>query len=362
MNKFISGLTLLLGASHLLAQNAISAYDLDTIRTQLETNAKSGFQLAGYSSFNYTSQGSGGDAFDGVKFAPIFHYQYSDIIQFEGELEFSTTETGETEFDMEYAAATLFLNDYMGLQIGKFMSPIGQFVQNQHPSWINKMPTAPLGFGHDGAAPTSNIGAALRGGLPKIGSIRNNYVLFVANAPSFGKAADGDVIIDATGKTTNGSVAKLFGGRYAINPTGNMEIGVSGSLGELTESNTTASTPARAYSSYDIDFMAKFGNFDIKAELVTQIVGSNANSSLEGGIWQAWYTQVSYLFGTSHLEPVLRYSDYHNPESKRKQMAAGLNYLFANNIIAKAAYEYDIDESDSSLNDQRFLMQLAFGF
>ena len=100
----------------------------------------------------------------------------------------------------------------MGLQVGKFMSPIGQFVQNQHPSWINKLPMTPLGFGHDGAAPTSNVGMALRGGLPKIAGLRSNYVLFVANAPVYGKNEDNSIegSLDTDGKTTSNGAHLLL--------------------------------------------------------------------------------------------------------------------------------------------------------
>jgi hypothetical protein len=138
------------------------------MKNEFEGNSMSGFQLAGYASFDYENEENGDGSFAGVKFAPIFHYQYGDIFLFEAEVEFTVDSDGETETELEYAAGTFFINDYMGLQVGKFLSPLGQFVQNLHPSWINKLPSAPVGFGHDGAAPTSNVGIALRGGLPKI--------------------------------------------------------------------------------------------------------------------------------------------------------------------------------------------------
>ncbi len=336
------------------------------LKTVYEGNAKSGFQLAGYSSFDYANSENGDASFAGVKFAPIFHYRYGDIFQFEGELEFTVNNEGETDVELEYAAGTLFMNDYMGLQIGKFMSPVGQFVQNMHPSWINKLPSVPLGFGHDGAAPTSNVGMALRGGLPKIENIRSNYVVFVSNAPTFGIADDGDVMIDATGKTSTVDNAFVVGGRYAIDPVGNMEIGISASTGDISEALLSGESILRDYDVFGVDMMYNFFSFSVKAEYIQQKVGDNALSPLEGGTWKAWYGQISYQFETVKLEPVLRYSDYHNPEINRNQLALGLNYLFANNIIVKCAYEINKDEddsaSDSSANNNRFLAQLAFGF
>ncbi len=348
--------------------------DVMQMQTELESNAKSGFQLAGYASFDWTDQQGSDNEFSGVKFAPIFHYQYGDIFQFEGELEFTTNNQGETDTELEYAAGTLFLNDYMGLQLGKFMSPLGQFVQNQHPSWINKLPATPVGFGHDGAAPTSFVGAALRGGLPKVVDIRSNYVVFVGNAPTFGEAPDGDVVVDASGKTSSGDASKTWGGRFALNPVGGMEIGVSYAKGKVSETLTATTIVGgsaiddklqRDYDVAGVDFMYNVNAIDIKAEYIEQKIGDNDKSTLEGGTWRAWYAQASYQFAFLPIEPVLRYSDYHNPEIERNQWAIGLNYLFANNLIAKIAYEYNDNEDnagDPSVNNNRVLTQLAFGF
>ncbi len=337
----------------------------EALNTSKEGNAKSGFQLAGYSAFDYSD-----GEFSGVKFAPIFHSKYGDILQFEGEVEFTMDPTtGETVTALEYAAATVFLNNYMGLQVGKFMSPIGQFVQNQHPSWINKLPDAPVGFGHDGAAPTSNVGMALRGGLPKIAGLRSNYVLFVSNAPVYGKTEGSNVegSIDAEGKVTSNGAQPTLGARYALNPLSQMEIGVSGAVGEIVDTNNTKSV--RDYSVFDVDFMYNIDAVSLKAEYVKQTIGSSTLNSIDpdGGEWEAWYAQASYQFTQFPIEPVIRYSDYHNPDTKRNRLALGLNYLFANNLVAKIAYQFNSNE-DSTVaptdvtNSDIFRAQLAFGF
>ena len=336
------------------------------MKKEFEGNAMSGFQLAGYASFDYTDEQNADGSFSSVQFSPIFHYQYGNVFQFEGEVEFTINSEGETDTELEYAAGTFFINDYMGLQIGKFLSPVGQFVQNLHPSWINKLPSAPLGFGHDGAAPSANVGIALRGGLPKIGGIRSNYALFISNAPTFGIAADGDVIIDTSAKTTSSGASKTWGGRYAINPVGNMEIGISAATGKIAETLASDEEIQRDYDVFGTDMMYNINAFSLKAEYIQQKIGENASSPLEGGTWKAWYTQLSYQFDRIKLEPVLRYGAYDNPETNRNQWTLGLNYLFSNNIMAKIAYEINTDEDnaaiDSSANNNRFLAQFAFGF
>ncbi len=355
--------------------SADNGEDVTVLQVAQEQNALSGFQLAGYASFGYSNTKDVHDgSFDLVNFSPIFHYGYSDILQFEGEVEFSIAADGETEIDMEYAAANLFLNNYMSLTLGKFMSPIGQFRQNFHPSWINKMPDAPVGFGHGGAALSSNVGAALRGGLPKVLGIRHNYVVYVSNAYTLEVAPDGDVDIVAEGSTANNNgTAPTFGGRYAIDPIGGMEIGISGAYGKIADLNSSSNPDkitARDYNVLGADLTYHIGNFDLRGEYVEQNIGESTDPlGIEGGKWQAAYAQVAYQIDMLHLEPVLRYGFYKNPELEQKQTALGLNYLFSNNIIAKMAYEFgnrtspDEDTGvDTTIKTDKFLAQLAFGF
>jgi hypothetical protein len=75
----------------------------------------------------------------------------------ESELEISIEPDDDTEAELEYLTIDWFANDYAAVLAGKFLSPVGQFRQNLHSSWINKLPTAPPGFGHDGAAPISEM-------------------------------------------------------------------------------------------------------------------------------------------------------------------------------------------------------------
>ena len=224
--------------------SASLAQEVAEIKAFLEGNSKSDFQIAGYASIDWTDAQGSDNEFSGVKFAPIFHYQYGNLFQFEGELEITIQDDGEIQTELEYVAGTLFLNDYVGLQMGKFMSPMRQFVQNLHSSWSNKLPSAPLGFGHDVAS------------------------------------------IVAKGKTSSNNANKTWGGRYAINPLGGMEIGASIATGEVSE--------------------------DVKPA---------------GGKWKALYAQASYQFNTIKIEPVIRYGRYENPGQDRAQWALGLNYL-----------------------------------
>ena len=122
--------------------------------------------MAGYGDVGYEKSYDDDDdgSFRVGTFAPIFDFQYRDLVMLEGELEVTVEDDGETNTELEYMNIDYFMNDYVVLVGGKFLSPIGQFRQNLHPSWINKMASAPPGFGHDGAAPVSDIGFQVRGG------------------------------------------------------------------------------------------------------------------------------------------------------------------------------------------------------
>lgn len=147
--------------------------------------------MAGYADVGYMKVEDQDGGFTGGRFAPIFHYQYRDTVMLEAELEFVVGEDGELEAAMEYITIDWFINDYAVLVAGRFLSPIGQFRQNLHPSWINKLASAPPGFGHDGAAPVSDVGFQVRGGFP-MGSWRANYAVYMSNGPELKAEAEDD--------------------------------------------------------------------------------------------------------------------------------------------------------------------------
>jgi len=92
--------------------------------------------------------------FDLVDFNPLFLANYRDLFLFRAAVDFSINQDGDTDTSLDFANINLFLNDYMIFGAGKFDSALGQFVQNISPAWINKLPSAPIGFDGD-QAPTS---------------------------------------------------------------------------------------------------------------------------------------------------------------------------------------------------------------
>ena len=357
-------------AAALLPLSVAAAEDLDSLKRQIEEAAEwkrpnSLAHLAGYADVGYTDSDKATGTFNAGRFAPIFHYQYRDLLMVEAELEFQAQENGETEVGMEYLTADLFINDYMVLVAGKFLSPLGQFRQNLHPSWINKLPSAPAGFGHDQAAPNADVGVQLRGGFPLSG-VSANYAVYVANGPAVELNEDGDAIerVETPGMGQDGDGSKVFGGRFGVYfPNQKLDLGLSLAGGRVSEwepeKMPITYENKRDYSVFGADAIYRVSGFDLRAEYVQQKIGSSATSTApESAGFTAWYGQGAYRL--NQWEPVLRYAKYETPESEVSQWTVGVNYLFASNVIAKLAYELN-DYKDADANN-RLLLQLAYGF
>lgn len=330
--------------------------------------------LAGYADVGYISEKDEDGSFSIGSFSPIFHYQYRDMFMLEAELEIEVESDGETEVALEYLTIDWFMNDYSALVAGKFLSPIGQFRQNLHPSWINKMASAPPGFGHDGAAPVSDIGFQVRGGFP-LGNVRNNYAVYISNGPELNaESEDGEFElegVEAEGFGTDSDGNKVFGGRYGIIPMAGLEIGLSAATGKAAVTNVDGEEidPVGDSRDYDVlgaDFAWQHKTLEMRGEYVQTKVGEDLTGpgASEGAEWKTWYLQGAYRFPVAKLEPVLRYTDFDSAHSSEdvKQWSAGLNYLFSQHLIAKLNYESNDVSEDSHTPESRWLLQLAYGF
>ena len=360
--------------------------------------------MSGYADIGYTIA-SGEDGSFGVgRFSPIFHYLYRDIVMLESELEIEIDERGETEVALEYLTIDYFLNDNIALVGGKFLSPIGQFRQNLHPSWINKLASAPPGFGHDGAAPTSDVGLQARGGF-KIGNMFTNYAAYVSNGPELNSVFEDDEFelegIVAEGFNADADGEKVFGGRIGVMPLPGLEIGISVATGKATvtalelahggdegddghekarsvvldehehddpeePSFDLHDEQARDYDVFGVDFVYGLRNFQLRGEYVKSKVGAAEHgvTASEGATWDSWYTQAAYLIPRTKIEPVIRYTDFNSPHSSQDQTqwGLGLNYLISSNVIGKVTYELNDGMPGSIADVNRWLFQLAYGF
>lgn len=362
--------------------NAETDESLDEIRDEVEANqiaiqatqsstvftdATSVTHLSGYASADYVSVEDGPAAF-AANFNPMFHFLYDNKILWEAELEVEIEENGETAIGLEYSTVDWFLSDTLTLVAGKFLSPVGNFRQNLHPAWINKLPTAPPGFGHDGAAPISEVGLQLRG-VALMSNSRLNYTFFVGNGPMI-VAEDGEIhAIEAEGFASDPDDAKIFGGRFAFLPIPNLELGVSGASGDgaVVEDNgmDIEGDPKRGYQVLDFDASYQWNSLQLLGEYVRQEIDPSPLSvAPEGGVWEAWYAQASYKIAEGKWEGVARYTDFQSPhaDDTQEQLALGVNYLITPSALLKFSYQSNKGEPGEITDADSWIVQIAYGY
>ncbi|HEX9626339.1 MAG TPA: porin [Acidiferrobacterales bacterium] len=351
-----------------------AADDLATVKSDVEQlkrdvaqanewrTVNSNVHLTGYAAVSYSAPEAGDSSFGGTTFNPIFHYLYKDLLLLEAELEIELEDDGATATALEYLTLDLFVNDYLTVIAGKFLSPIGQFRQNLHPAWINKLPSAPLGFGHEGAAPLSDVGLQLRGGVP-LGPAKVNYAVYTGNGPKLELNGVGTEIeaVMSEGFGADNNENKVVGARIGVLPVPNLEIGASAATGSTLDD--TGATGKRDYDVIGADAALQIAGLDLRAEYVRSEIGAGPVAAVDPGEkqWKTWYGQAAYRIPGTPLEAVARFGKFTPPGANpTEQWAVGVNYVFAANVIAKLAYE--ANDTEGVEDDDRALAQIAYGF
>jgi hypothetical protein len=345
------------------------------------------FLVTGYATAGYTDRVGENSSFS-AGFNPIFLWELNDRLLFEGELELElvSTEAGdETETALEYAHASYLVNDYVTVGAGKFLTPFGIFGERLHPTWINKMPDAPLAFSHDGLAPGSSVGAYVRGGVPVGKKMKGNYAFYLSNGP---KLNIGDDEPEEAGflhfnNNQDSDNNKAFGGRVGLLPIPELEVGYSFQYSKVQPDDfTEVDVVLHAVDvSYVRDSDALGGVIDARFEWVWSNVDdatydadgslgfgpTRFNNSRDGG-----YVQLAYRPSKSgnkvikKLEGVVRYDWLNNPDGApdsfdQDRYTCGLNYWLTPSTVLKAAYQMD-NKSNGATDADAFLVQAAIGF
>ena len=347
-----------------------------------EAKPDSTWHLAGYADVGFEAvSGDNKDSFISGKFNPVFHYQYKDWLIFESELEIKTDMDGATTIDVEYSQLDFMLHDNVTLVVGKYLSPIGQFQERLHPSWINRSMNAPAGFGHGGVQPTSEVGAMLRGGVPVSDALTFTYSVSLGNGPRFGHDEDE---LELEGTSVDNNSNKALGGRVALLHKSSLEVGfsymdagISSEAGILPDGDIEVAREGD-YRLWGADLAYSKGPWDVRAEYL------NAKNTPSGGVsaggfepvsWETWYTQVAYrLSGISDnptvgkIEPVVRYGEFRVSVGDILQLSAekrwniGVNYWLAPTIVVKTGLERRNYLIASRPDETRYKIQMAYGF
>ncbi|MAK59963.1 MAG: hypothetical protein CMK09_03195 [Ponticaulis sp.] len=191
----------------------------------VDRSAQTSWHLAGYADaslvFSDPDVGNTSSQFTRVRFNPAFHFQYQDLVLLEAEAEIENTDAG-TEVTLEYAQANILAHPNAVVVIGQFLSPVGQFKERLHPSWINRMADAPAGFGHDGVQPGSDMGVMVRGGFNLEPGLLT-YAIALGNGPRV--SHEGGLALEAFNGDDNSD--KALSGRFGFLPVPDLEIGAS---------------------------------------------------------------------------------------------------------------------------------------
>lgn len=195
-------------------------------------NSKFLFTGFGYTGFNFSTAGV--TSFGETGLSPIFLWKHSKKFLIEAEMEV-TLSNDHTELDFGYFNFQYALTRWATVRAGKFLSPFGMFSEKMHPSWINRLPTFPVGFGHDGVGPNSEIGIDVRG-VFRLGATKLNYSVYVSNGPYLENGTNSTFEAGALIYNNNyydNNKFKNYGGRVGFFPLGNssLEIGLSAQTG-----------------------------------------------------------------------------------------------------------------------------------
>lgn len=323
-------------------------------------------------------------SFSNIGLVPILLWKPNKNILVESELEISLAGR-ETNLELGYADVSFFLNKYLTVRAGKFISPFGIFQDRLHPSWINKLPTFPVGTGEDklGVGPTSEVGIDFRGAVP-LGPSKMNYSIFLANGAQ--------LITDPTDPSKQGTLTygnseaiskKLtVGGRVGFLPLSNssLEVGFSYRNGNVGDKNSAFKTVGTQIYALDLTYVKQLdfikGLFDVKAQWnkanvdkaeyidagdstgnTTYTFDNKRSSFFAQAAYRPTMSQSKFLKKT---EIVFRYAGFTPPDgaqdlNKIKQYTYGLNYWINWRTAVKLAYQ-------SQENENTFFVQFAVGF
>lgn len=322
------------------------------------------FHFAGYADTTWARSADDASVAT-LTLAPIFHWTVGERVFIEAELEGQIDSDGDREGAVEYATVNWLLGDHAALVVGKFLSPVGSFFANQHPSWINRLPSAPPGFGHGGAAPLTDVGVQLRGGAD-LGPQSINYAIYAANGPRMQLEGMDEVDLEMEGRLRDRDGRKVGGGRVGWLPLPALELGMSAVRGRVElVADGAMGEPARDYRVEGVDLAWRpLPSLDLRAEWVRQRVAEAEMSMAPDRLdWRAWYAQGTWRLAEGRWEGVARFADATSPhaEATLRQSAVGVNRLWGPRRQLKFAYEFNKSPDPATAAD-RFLAQWAYAF
>ncbi|MDP1725289.1 MAG: hypothetical protein Q8M15_00795 [Bacteroidota bacterium] len=397
---FISGINLLQAQDSTQAQIQSIKDEIAIIKKPVQTH----FMLRGFTQFGFDASDENIN-FNMTSFNPVLLWRHGDRFLIEAELEMEYM-SNQFEINLGYANASYIVTKGLVVRAGKFLIPFGTFGERFHPSWVNKFASQPLGFGHDGIAPSGDLGIEVRGGF-QLGSSKLNYSLYAVNGP---RIKDGTEEPEEAGmlmfkNETENNNNKAIGTRIGILPLSNssLEIGLSAYY----------AAPGSSHSPFEGDPLNEDLNYENVTAMLTavdlsyvkiisplmgiiDIKGQYSLSNISNAVYynpedtsrytftnesSAYYVQMAYRPALAenqilkNFEIAGRYSAYTTPvgslwADNKSQITVGLNYWLSWRTVIKANYQ--INESSMSGghgmstmtggNGSMFQLHIAAGF
>ncbi|MDE3005549.1 MAG: hypothetical protein OXU39_05610 [Gemmatimonadota bacterium] len=318
--------------------------------------------------------------------APVFLFTMGQDVVFESELEFgldgATTTTG-----LEYAQIDYLGFDRVQLIAGKFLLPFGVFGERLHPSWINKLPTGPVTYGHahggvaeSGLLPVlSDVGAMVRWVQPTASGFRLDFSGYVTQGPKVPEPdghdeeeeeAPADPLLARSELAESPAPSVAFGTSY---PDNNKNKMVGGRLGLLAGGSAGAYVSGFT-STYDDDgelnyaggslsLEWRFDGYELRGEgvLTRQEFHDDEEDVVKTLARSGYYLQLAKRI--NDFEPVVRWGTLADGTAASEtlteghnEMAFGLIYWVRPTVPFKISYEIHQDLDD------RMFVQWAYGF
>lgn len=385
------------GFNDVLAQDSGQTAELEQIKQEVESlkPGKSRFLLRGYAHAGLEYHDEDDElTFVGGAFNPLFIYQQSDRLLFEAEVEMMFEEN-EFEIGLEYANISYILSETLVIRAGKIFVPFGIFTERLHPAWINKFPNFPLGYGHDGILPGTDLGIELRGAA-HAGNLKYNYSIYVINGPQLDEGAEHE---DDIGKLIYGNIrdnnkSKAIGGRIGVFPFSNssLELGFSAQFAKVGSDDSEFNDIGANLYAFDLSYIKAIpaikSVIDIKAQTnfvnvddadypdpedptgVETFTFSNKSETffIQGSIRPSFVSNSFF----QNLELAMRYSDIQTPENahwhtEEDQLDIGLNYWLDWRTVLKFTFRKSgqgVDESEEEHKESgnAFFVHWAIGF
>ena len=326
----------------------------------------------------YRRQNGQAGLFQSPSFGPWILLQLNNRFLLEVNFDITSGGVGIGQVQLDW-----FLNNYLTLSAGRFLTPIGSFNERLSPEWINKLPDAPIMF-NQVLPGTSTDGIQLRGSryLGRLPA-KLEYSLYGGNGFQLPQTPKGLTQVsdfqNLTGSPDEVN-ARAVGGRLGMwLPLHGVNFGFSGYKNGVDAPGTRSH-----YDLWDFDFNFHRGCWDFRAEYANveqfalSTIGHNINR-------QGFYSQVAYRnYGArnrylANVELVARYgfasfrgvpaqaldltkfaSSLDAPVS-RDQYTLGINYYFYPSMVLKLAYEIN-RERTINLRDDIFLAQGVWAY